>query len=32
MWIALVGYVCVLLNFTVVNLLFTGLHSYSGLK
>jgi cytochrome c-type biogenesis protein CcsB len=32
MWIALVGYVCVLLNFTVVNLVFTGLHSYSGLK
>ncbi|MDQ6896458.1 MAG: c-type cytochrome biogenesis protein CcsB [Actinomycetota bacterium] len=32
MVIALVGYVCVLLNFTVVNLLFTGLHSYSGLK
>jgi cytochrome c-type biogenesis protein CcsB len=32
MWIALAGYVCVLLNFTVVNLLFTGLHSYSGLK
>ena len=31
-WIALAGYVCVLLNFTVVNLLFTGLHSYSGLK
>jgi cytochrome c-type biogenesis protein CcsB len=32
MVIALAGYVCVLLNFTVVNLLFTGLHSYSGLK
>jgi cytochrome c-type biogenesis protein CcsB len=32
MVIALVGYVCVLLNFTVVNLFFTGLHSYSGLK
>jgi cytochrome c-type biogenesis protein CcsB len=32
MWIALAGYVCVLLNFTVVNLVFTGLHSYSGLK
>ena len=30
--IALAGYVCVLLNFTVVNLVFTGLHSYSGLK
>ncbi|MDQ2782008.1 MAG: c-type cytochrome biogenesis protein CcsB [Actinomycetota bacterium] len=32
MWIALAGYVCILLNFTVVNLFFTGLHSYSGLK
>ena len=32
MWIALAGYVCVLLNFTVVNLVFTGMHSYSGLK
>jgi cytochrome c-type biogenesis protein CcsB len=32
MWIALAGYVCVLLNFTVVNLFFSGLHSYSGLK
>jgi len=30
--IALVGYVCVLLNFTLVNLVFTGMHSYSGLK
>jgi ABC-type transport system involved in cytochrome c biogenesis permease subunit len=27
-----VGYVCVILNFTLVNLVFTGLHSYSGLK
>jgi len=32
MVIALVGYVCVLLNFTLVNLFFTGMHSYSGLK
>lgn len=32
MTIALVGYVCVILNFTLVNLVFTGLHSYSGLK
>ena len=28
---ALAGYVCVLVNFFVVNLVFTGLHSYSGL-
>ncbi|MEO3937979.1 c-type cytochrome biogenesis protein CcsB [Dermatophilaceae bacterium Soc4.6] len=32
MAIALVGYVCVILNFTVVNLYASGLHSYSGLK
>ena len=32
MVIALVGYVCVILNFTLVNLVFTGMHSYSGLK
>ncbi|MEO7061480.1 MAG: c-type cytochrome biogenesis protein CcsB [Lapillicoccus sp.] len=30
--IALVGYVCVVANFTLVNLFFTGMHSYSGLK
>ena len=28
---ALVGYACVLANFFVVNLVFSGLHSYSGL-
>ena len=27
---ALVGMLCVILNYTVVNLLITGLHSYSG--
>ncbi|MBN9605396.1 MAG: c-type cytochrome biogenesis protein CcsB [Actinomycetales bacterium] len=30
-WLALVGFSAVLFNFTVVNLLFKGLHSYSGL-
>ncbi|WP_225752920.1 c-type cytochrome biogenesis protein CcsB [Actinotalea sp. Marseille-Q4924] len=30
-WFVLVGYVTVIFNFTVVNLLFQGLHSYSGL-
>jgi len=29
--LALVGFVAVIFNFTVVNLLFTGLHAYSGL-
>ncbi len=30
-WIALAGFVCVLLNFAVVNMYFVGQHSYSGL-
>ncbi|MCL1871201.1 MAG: c-type cytochrome biogenesis protein CcsB [Promicromonosporaceae bacterium] len=30
-WFVVVGYVCVLFNFTVVNLVINGLHSYSGL-
>ncbi|ANS79355.1 Cytochrome c-type biogenesis protein CcsA/ResC [Serinicoccus hydrothermalis] len=29
-WVALVGMLCIILNYTVVNLLITGLHSYSG--
>jgi cytochrome c-type biogenesis protein CcsB len=29
-WVSLVGFACVVINFTVVNLLMTGLHSYSG--
>ncbi len=31
MWIALVGYACVIVNFAVVNVFFVGQHSYSGL-
>jgi cytochrome c-type biogenesis protein CcsB len=31
-WFVVVGYACVLFNFTGVNLLFTGKHSYSGLN
>ncbi|QAY64320.1 c-type cytochrome biogenesis protein CcsB [Xylanimonas allomyrinae] len=31
-WFVVVGYACVLFNFTGVNLVFNGLHSYSGLK
>ena len=31
-WVAMVGFVCVVMNFTVVNLLMTGLHSYSGVS
>ena len=30
-WLSIVGYLCVIFNFTVVNTVFTGLHSYSGL-
>jgi cytochrome c-type biogenesis protein CcsB len=31
-WLAVVGFVAILFNFTVVNLFFKGLHVYSGLK
>ena len=30
-WLSIVGYLCVIFNFTIVNQFFTGLHSYSGL-
>jgi len=30
-WLALIGFAAVVFNFTVVNLFFKGLHSYSGL-
>jgi cytochrome c-type biogenesis protein CcsB len=30
-WFVVAGYACVLFNFTGVNLIFNGLHSYSGL-
>ena len=30
-WLAIIGFSAVLFNFTVVNLLFKGLHAYSGL-
>ena len=30
-WFVVVGYACVIFNFTGVNLVFNGLHSYSGL-
>ena len=31
MWIAIAGFVTVVLNFAVVNVYFVGQHSYSGL-
>jgi len=30
-WLSIVGYLCVIFNFTIVNQFFNGLHSYSGL-
>ncbi|MGP9694004.1 c-type cytochrome biogenesis protein CcsB [Brachybacterium sp. AOP25-B2-12] len=30
-WFALVGFLCVIFNFTIVNTVINGLHSYSGL-
>ncbi|MFE4197215.1 c-type cytochrome biogenesis protein CcsB [Paenarthrobacter sp. NPDC056912] len=30
-WLSIVGYACVIINFTLVNTVFQGLHSYSGL-
>ncbi|RLY95160.1 c-type cytochrome biogenesis protein CcsB [Kocuria tytonicola] len=30
-WLSIAGYMCVVFNFTIVNTLFPGLHSYSGL-
>ncbi|MFZ3454340.1 c-type cytochrome biogenesis protein CcsB [Arthrobacter sp. 7Tela_A1] len=29
-WLSIVGYLCVVFNFTIVNVYFAGLHSYSG--
>ncbi|MCA5895265.1 c-type cytochrome biogenesis protein CcsB [Isoptericola sp. NEAU-Y5] len=31
-WFVVVGYACVLFNFTGVNLIFNGLHSYAGIE
>lgn len=30
-WLSIAGYLCIIFNFTVVNIFFSGLHSYSGL-
>ncbi|WP_344300411.1 c-type cytochrome biogenesis protein CcsB [Sinomonas flava] len=29
-WLSIVGYLCVIFNFTIVNVYFSGLHSYGG--
>lgn len=29
-WLSIIGYLCIVFNFTVVNLYFNGLHSYAG--
>ncbi|WP_417235777.1 c-type cytochrome biogenesis protein CcsB [Arthrobacter sp.] len=31
-WLSIIGYLCVIFNFAVVNVYFSGLHSYSGLN
>ncbi len=31
-WLSIVGFAAVIFNFAIVNVFFTGLHSYSGLK
>ena len=31
-WLSVIGFAAVLFNFGIVNVFFTGLHSYSGLK
>ncbi|MDO4252367.1 MAG: c-type cytochrome biogenesis protein CcsB [Rothia sp. (in: high G+C Gram-positive bacteria)] len=30
-WLSIIGYLCIIFNFTVINIFFSGLHSYSGL-
>lgn len=30
-WLSIIGYLCIIFNFTIVNVFFSGLHSYSGL-
>ena len=30
-WLSIAGYMCVVFNFTIVNMFFKGLHAYSGL-
>ncbi|NUL44066.1 c-type cytochrome biogenesis protein CcsB [Citricoccus nitrophenolicus] len=30
-WLSIIGYACVVFNFTIVNIYFPGLHSYAGL-
>ena len=29
-WLSIIGYACIIFNFTVVNIFFSGLHSYAG--
>ena len=30
-WLSIIGFVCIIINYTVVNIWFPGLHSYAGL-
>ena len=29
-WLSIIGYLCIIFNFTIVNIFFAGLHSYAG--
>ena len=29
-WLSIIGFLCVVFNFTIVNIFFDGLHSYAG--
>jgi cytochrome c-type biogenesis protein CcsB len=31
-WLSIVGYLCIVFNFSIVNVFFSGLHSYSGIQ
>ena len=30
-WLSIIGFVCIIINYAVVNVFFPGLHSYAGL-
>jgi cytochrome c-type biogenesis protein CcsB len=30
-WLSIIGYLCIVFNFTIVNIYFNGLHSYAGI-
>ncbi|WP_188503870.1 cytochrome c biogenesis protein CcsA, partial [Nesterenkonia alkaliphila] len=30
-WLSIIGFICIIINYAVVNVYFPGLHSYAGL-